>query len=113
MDYQALLYNPVYSVLAVDAVLHMSTPLGDVPLTVIDKTAGVTLNQAVDVQTVLPVATVRAPELAAAGVDLADIDGKTLTLNGKDWRVASLETKPSPNGEGDGEIFLVLEGDSG
>lgn len=110
MDYQALLYNPVYSVLAVDAVLHMGPPLGDVSLAAIDKTAGLTLNQAVDLQTVLPAATVRAAELIAAGVALADIDGKMLTLNGKDWQITGLHPNPSPNGEGDGEVYLILDG---
>ena len=105
MDYQSLLYGPVYGALGVEAVLHMGSPLGDVPLTAIDKTAGLTINQAVDVQTILPAATVRAPELLIAGVALEDVDGKTLTLinpvtgSGKDWRIASLEAKPSPNGE--------------
>jgi hypothetical protein len=109
VDYQALLYGPAYGVLGVAAVLHMGDPLGDVPITAIDKTAGLALNQAVDVQTVLPAATVRAPDLAAAGIALEDLDGKILTLNGKDWRVASLHPKPSPNGEGDGEIYLILD----
>ncbi len=80
-------------------------------MNVIDKTAGVTLNQAVDVQTVLPAATVRAAELVEQGVALPDIDGKLLTLNGKQWLVTGLHANPSPNGEADGEIYLILEAD--
>lgn len=113
MDYQALLYGPVYGALGVDAVLHMGSPLGDVALVAIDKTAGLTITQGIDVQTVAPAATLRAAELIAAGVALEDIDGKTLTLNGKNWLVASLQPSPSPNGEDDGEILLILDGSSG
>ena len=113
MDYQGLLYDPVYLVLGVAAVLQMGPPLGDVALTAIDKTAGITIAHAVDVETTLPAATVRAAELVAAGVDLVDCDGKTLTLNGKDWRIASLEPKPSPNGQDDGEIYFILDGGAG
>lgn len=110
MDYQSLLYDPVYGALGVGAVLHMGVPLGDVPLIAIDKTAGLTINQAVDVLTIAPAATVRAAELITAGVAFEDIDGKILTLNGKDWEVASIEKKPSPKGEDDGEILLLLDG---
>jgi hypothetical protein len=118
VDYQGLLYGPVYSALGVAAVLHMDPPLGpledgDVPITAIDKTAGITINAAVDLQTTLPAATVLAADLIAAGVDLGAVDGRTLTLNGKDWRIASLEPKPSPNGQDDGEIYFLLDGGLG
>jgi hypothetical protein len=113
VDYQSLLYDPVYNVLAVDAVLYMGFPLGNVHVAAIDKTAGLTLNQMVDVQTVLPAATVRAAELVELGITLADLDGKVVTLNGKDWRIASLHANPSPNGEEDGEVYLILDGGIG
>jgi hypothetical protein len=113
MDYQALLYSPVYNVLAVDATLYMGGLIGNKTFAMIDRTAGITLNQAVDVQTVLPAATVRAPDIIAAGIAIGDLDGKILTLNGKDWRISGVHPNPSPNGEDDGEYYLILEGDSG
>lgn len=113
LDYQSLLYDPVYGVIGVPAVLWMGVPLGNVPLTVIDKTAGLMINAAVDLQTTAPVATVRAAELLAAGVALADIDGKLLTLNGKDWRIASFDLRPAPTGQSDGEVYLFLDGGMG
>jgi hypothetical protein len=113
VDYQALLYDPIYNALGVDAVLHMGIEAGDVPLRAIDKTAGIIINQAIGLETVSPAATVRAAELAAAGVPLADIYSRTLTLNGRDWTVASWRRKPSPNGADDGEVYLILDGDIG
>jgi hypothetical protein len=118
MDYRGLLYGPVYSALGVAAVLHLDPPLGplgdgDVPVTAIDKTAGITINSAVDLQTTLPAATVLAADLIAAGIDLGDLDGRTLTMNGADWRVASLEQRPSPHGRDDGEVYFILDGGLG
>ena len=111
MDYQALLYGPIYRTFGVGATLALDA--GAVALTVLDKTAGVTVGQAVEVQTVLPAAIVRATELAAAGVARAGLDGRQLAFNGKTWRIASWHAEPSPNGEDDGEVYLFLDGGQG
>jgi hypothetical protein len=113
VDYQVLLYNPIYLVLGVPAVIHMGTPLGDIEVTVVDKTVGVTLNQGPDLQTEVPAAAVRAAEIVAAGIQLDELDGKLLRMNGVDWRISSLYRKPSPLGESDGEIYLLLDGGLG
>lgn len=113
MDYQTLLYGPIYDVLGVPGILHMGGLLGDVPVTVIDKTAGLTLQQAVDVQTVRPAAAVRAAELVARGVNLDKVTDKILTFNGGDWQIVGLHPNPSPNGEADGQIWLILDGGVG
>lgn len=109
LDFKALLYDPVYTVLGVPAVLRIWSSGPDLELIAIDKTSGVTIKQAVDVQSVLPGATIRAADLAAAGIELRDVDNATLSLNGRDWRVASLHLSPSPSGELDGEVVLILE----
>ncbi|PSJ55765.1 head-tail joining protein [Pseudaminobacter soli (ex Li et al. 2025)] len=105
MDWQALLYGPNYAVFGVPATLIIEDG-PTLTLTVIDKTTGVEVGGSVDVQTVLPAATVRATELAS--IDLADLEDAKLTFNGKTWRVDSHLPKPSPKGEADGEIYLFL-----
>lgn len=107
IDYASLLYSPVYSVLGVEAVLTLpGTDGAEITLTALDKTAGVEVGGSVEVQTILPAAVVRASELSS--VDLTDLEDSSLAMNGKTWRVKSYMLKPSPKGEGDGEVYLVL-----
>lgn len=113
MDYQNLLYDPIYGVIGVPAVLRMGSSLGNVDVTAIDKTVGVVVSQGVDLQTDSPAATIRAAELIAAGIGLENLDGRTLTLNGVDWRISSHHLNPSPRGESDGEVYLILDGGLG
>lgn len=114
MDYASLLYDPVYSVLGVPATLTLEDER-TFSVTVLDKTAGVEVGGFQDnrerasyatVQTVLPAAVVRASEFA--GIDLADLEDAALAFNGKTWRVKSYQPKPSPKGEADGELYLLL-----
>lgn len=116
IDYGALLYGPNYLILGVEAVLTLpATDGAEITLTALDKTAGVEIggssvdgrdNSFTTVQTILPAAVVRASELL--GVDLTDLEDSRLAMNGKTWRVKSYMLKPSPKGEGDGEIYLIL-----
>jgi hypothetical protein len=110
MDYGALLYDPIYAVLGVSALL---TPVDGDPgilVTAIDKTSGIEVagGGAFDVLTIKPAAAIRVRELSALGVALADLDESTLSLNGRLWRVRSHMLKPSPRGELEGEVFLIL-----
>lgn len=106
MDWTSLLYGPVYSVLGVDATLTLNdTAATEISLTAIDKTAGVEVGS-VDVQTIVPAAIVRASELAS--ISLATLEDGTLLMNGRTWTIKSHMPKPSPGGEDDGEIYLIL-----
>lgn len=118
MDYASLLYDPNYSIFGVAAVLTMDCGEPPMTITAIDKTSGIIVGGttdngsrafggSVDVQTILPAAVVRAAELA--DIDLANLEDASLELNGKTWTVKSYMLKPSPKGEGDGEVFLILE----
>jgi hypothetical protein len=51
---------------------------------------------------------VRARELAAAGILVSDLPDGAITFNGATWRIKTYEPRPSPLGEGDGEIMLIL-----
>lgn len=114
MDFQALLYNPVYGVIGVQAVLAIGTHV-ETGLTVLDKTRGVDLVKEfgdvttnVAIQTIVPAAVLRAAELIEREIDVEALIDATITFNAKSWRVRSYRLRPSPNGEGDGEIYLLL-----
>lgn len=106
IDYAADLYDPIFATLGVPAVLTMPDTTGEaLDLIVIDKTAGTNVGT-VEMPTVLPAAAVRAIDLA--GIDLEDVENATLALNGRTWRVKSYRLAPSPKGEADGQVYLVL-----
>lgn len=101
--------DEVYAALGTDATF---AAIPGETLTVIDKTAGVDLeagNGSIKRPTLQPAAVVRRAELTSAGVtDLATIVNTVVTFNGKAWRIASHKSKPTPEGEDKGELYLVL-----
>lgn len=111
--YTALYDEPLFGKAAVLTVAEGHPP---VSLTVIDRTAGMVVSDErsiafasnVEVQTVLPAALVRMEELAEHEIEAADVDGGTLALNGKVWRIEAHRPKPSPDGESTGELVLIL-----
>lgn len=105
--YTALYDEPLFGKAAV---LTVAEGNPGVALTVIDRTVGMILADAsnIEVQTVLPAALVRMEELASNGIEAADVDGGTLELNGKIWRIEAHRPKPSPDGESTGELVLIL-----
>lgn len=110
MDWQSLLYAPIYSVLGVPAVLTLDDTAGTTldDLTVIDGTSGTEVGfKGADVLTIRPTATVKAPDLAT--IDLADLRDATIAFNGKTWTIVDHMPIPAPTGEGQGEIRLILE----
>lgn len=111
MDYQATLYSPIYAIQGVPAVLTLAT--GEVVdgLTALDKTAGVEIADAkAEVATIKPAAVLRIPELVEKGVAVAETPKGSIALNGYEWSIVSYRFRPSPNGENDGEVYLVLTG---
>jgi len=110
MDYAALLFDPAYSIYGVDAVLTLADTAGtQVPLVVIDKTAGLPIGPNVEIGTVVPGAMLQASALADKGVERDALDEAAIAFNGRSWRIASFHPKPVPTGEANGEIVLVLE----
>ena len=104
VDYSALLYDPVYAEIGVDATLN------GVALTVIDDTRPkMTASGSVEVRSVGPGAFARIPELDAKGIVRDDYVDAVLTFNGRTWTVRSYELRGSPNGEDLGEVRFLLK----
>jgi hypothetical protein len=106
MDYQATLYDPLYTVQGVDGTIN-----GVEGFTVLDKTAGIEfkMEDGVKVQTVTCAAIVRARELQELGVELDALEDGVLRMNGSEWRIESFKLDPSPKGQRDGQVILILQ----
>lgn len=112
MDFSDLLLGPHYAVgWGVPATLTVDT----VPfeITALDMTAGVGLSGPVEVETVRPSARIRAVDLADLGLVVGQLDDAAIELNGKSWTIIAHRMLPSPSGEADGEVALMLEGAEG
>ena len=111
MDYQALLYSPIYVSLGVTAELVTSAGTS-ATVTVLDKTTGIDVGTDTIVETIKPACIVRAAELSDNDITRTDLPEGQITFNGNTWRIKSTQPKPSPNGESDGEyiLFLLNEG---
>jgi hypothetical protein len=46
--------------------------------------------------------------LEQIGIPVADLPEGQITLNGQTWRIKTYQPMPSPGGEADGEIMLIL-----
>ena len=118
IDFDFLLHvQSAYLHFGVPSVLTLADTAGaSVDLTALDKTAGLAIDGAqggrkrftAEIETVEPAAMVRQAELTEKGVALDELDGASLALNGKTWIVRNHGSRPSPNGEAEGEVVLFL-----
>jgi hypothetical protein len=109
IDYSALLYDPVYAELGVDATLTVGAAAA-VALTVIDETRPKTRTEGgVETSSVGPGAFARIPELVAKGIARSEWIGAVLTFNGRSWVVREAPVQGSPNGEDLGEVRFLLK----
>ncbi len=110
MDYGQLLYAPLYATLGVDAVIR-GIYFDSFPIRAMDMTSGIEVGDHVGVRSIQPVAVILAKAIADNGLSREDLEGATLELAAKLWRVKATMPKPSPVGEAQGEIYLILEED--
>jgi hypothetical protein len=109
LDYSALLYDPVYNELGVEA--QFINGEFEVTLSVIDDTRPKVLpaGATADVRGMGPGAFVRIPELERNGITRDDWMDASLNFNGRSWVVRSYELRGSPNGEDLGEVRFLLK----
>lgn len=104
IDWQVQLYDPAFTTLGTEARLASGSTF-----TVIDRTAGVNVPDGrTQVDTVRPACDVRAAELAASAITVSDLPEDQITFNGQTWRIKSYIPLPSPAGESDGLVRLIL-----
>ncbi|MHB2169963.1 head-tail joining protein [Alsobacter sp. R-9] len=109
MDWTLTLLTPLHNAFGVSATITPTTSASAATLTMIDKTSGVALPaRDGEIETVVPAAVVLTTALADAGLTRADLKGSTLQMNGKTYRVENTRPLPTPGGEADGEIMLLL-----
>lgn len=114
VDFDFLCFGVAQAIYGDEAVLTLCGGQPPLPISAIDETAGKVINSngdgrnrfASEVQTIEPVACVMASTLSS--IDLADLRGATLLLNGKTWTVRNHLIEQSSNGPGTGEILLLL-----
>lgn len=109
IDFSALLYDPIYAVLGVPALLTPATDASEIPLTVIDKTEGVAIDEGngISISTIKPAAIVRMSEISAQGMTRSDLKQGSIWFNDRVWTIVATQPKPSPNGAG--ELYLILQ----
>src|SRR5512139_2960128 len=97
IDYQALLYGPVYEQFGQAATLSTINS-EEIELTVQDRTAPAPfVGHGVEFQAFRPTALVRMAEIIAANITpIDDIQGGELAMGGKSWSIKSFEYVPSP-----------------
>lgn len=108
IDFNRLLYGASFRTYGTPATLVVgeADPLA---LTVIDRTDGVKIEDGqIGIMSVQPGADIRAADLV--GVDLADLDGASLTFNGNTWTVHTVLENPTPSGAADGLVTVTLIG---
>lgn len=114
MRYNSVQLGPIYKIQGRPGVLTINGtdyPAPDQPpLKFLDKSAGVSVFGAVEIETFTPAAAVRAADILALGLTFDNLDKANLLLNSKNWLISSHKVMPSPNGETDGEVWLYLEG---
>lgn len=112
VDYQALLYGPVYETFGQAATL-LTVNGDEVSLMVCNKTAPSSfVGHGIEFQAFRPTALVLMSQILAANLTpIDDIQGGELTMDGKTWSIKSFEYVPSPVGIDDGELRLILKDD--
>jgi hypothetical protein len=116
IDYSALLYDPVYAELGVQATMTSASTAGAVDIIVIDDTRPKALPIGFDTgaesRSVGPGAFARIYELAEKGIERVDYADAVLAFNGRTWIVRSWELRGSPMGEDLGEVRFALKAEA-
>lgn len=105
-----LLYGPIFSDPYISTTLAFTLPdESEFQLAGIDRSSGVEVAASeIEVPQVRPAAVIRAGALAMAGYEHGELVGATLIMSGITWRIENTQPRPSPHGQSDGEIYLIL-----
>lgn len=114
IDWDALLNQPAQTLLGTTATLTPNGSPGAVEISVIDRTSGIDVAGLgnIEVKSIRPGAIARMAELTENGITRHDLDGATLEVNGQEWRIQSNQLRPSPAGEAEAEVLMILRKES-
>lgn len=104
LDYSALCLQFIYDILASEMTLEDGSVVS-----VIDKTAGIAVSDAIGIETLKPAVAVRKQSLIALDIDIEELLDMEVIVNGKTFTVISTKPSPGINGEDDGEVYLMLQ----
>lgn len=109
IDWDALLYDPIYTVHGKAATLTPGSGGAGIAVTVIDATAGIEVDAGPAViSSIKPAARIRMAELVSNALTLPDLKDGTLLLGATTWTIKATQPRPGPNGKGTGEALLIL-----
>lgn len=109
IDFTALALDPAYDIWGVAVTMTLAAGPPAIALTVLDKTAGIEIADGeAGVPTIVPAAVLRVKELTSIGKSRTDLRNAAFSMHGKAWRVTHIRPRPTPGGEADGELLLVL-----
>lgn len=110
ISFSELLYRPHYASLYSTSVVVSCVYGGRFELRGIDKTGGVevALSQT-EIPTIQPAVTVMVADMIEVGLNPDDLIDALITVNGSSWKVLTYMRKPSPHGETDGELYIILQ----
>ena len=110
-SYTDFLLEPIYVALGVPIDFTLQDMVTQFQLIGLDKTSGVeVLADDIDVSTVQPACIIRMSDLVNLGYSVSQLNRALVEFNGKSWQISHFHPKPSPNGEADGELYIILEG---
>ena len=94
----------------VSATLTAGTGTGadGLSVTVIDKSSEMIVVEQDNLQSIRPAVCVRMSELNTANIAHSELDGGSLAMTDKTWRIHSHLLRPTPDGELRGEVLLLL-----
>jgi hypothetical protein len=107
MDFQSLLFDPIYAAMGVPARFYFDG--GELTLVVLDKTSGIDVGTDVNVQTLAPAIIARVQDFKENDFSPDDVIAGNVTLNGFTWTILSRKYKPTLKGQNDGEVLFFLE----
>jgi len=108
MTYTDLMLAPIYTAFGVTISFALSND-DVVEIRGLDKSGGVEVSTSVvDVPSVRPACIIRMYDLLSLELAPDDLVDAVLELNGVSWVVTSYFPKPSPFGESDGELYILL-----
>lgn len=108
LNYTAVNLGPIYTLMGVAAQFALASE-DIIELTVLDKTGGIQIEeQGMSIGTIRPACICRMADLTDLSLGPEDLMDAVLEMNALSWKVKSYYPKPSPNGERDGELYLIL-----